>query len=270
MRTLWETNKPLTAVAILMLPFLLISIMGLIVDPRLIAGAPAWLKPAKFAISIAAYALTIAWFFRYLPEWRRGRSITGWLTALTMVVEIVIISAQAARGVSSHFNNGTPMGAILFSIMGVAILIAWFASIAIAVALFRHPFHDPVMGWAIRLGMLITVVGSATGGLMVTPTKSQLAQARVSHHMPVSGAHTVGAPDGGPGLPVTGWSRQHGDLRAPHFFGLHAMQILPLLAWLLKPKRPAFMVGLAAAYFGLYLALLVQALAGIPLLQGGA
>ena len=34
-----------------------------------IGGAPAWLKPAKFAASIAIYTLTLAWVFTYLPEW---------------------------------------------------------------------------------------------------------------------------------------------------------------------------------------------------------
>ena len=268
MKTLWETNKPLTAVGLLMLPVFILSLLGMVFDQRLLLGAPVWLKPTKFAISVTLYSLTLAWIFRYLPEWRRVRSITGWLTALTMVVEIVIIVGQAVRGTTSHFNTGTPMDTALFSIMGVAILIAWCASLAIAVALFRQQFRDRVMGWALRLGMLITVVGSATGGLMVTPTSAQLASARATHSLPVAGAHSVGGPDGGPGIPFTGWNREHGDLRVPHFFGLHAMQILPLLAWLLKPNRPSLMVGLAAVYAVVYLALLAQAMAGIPLLGG--
>ncbi len=251
-----------------MLPVFILSLFGIVFDQRLLGGVPVWLKPTKFAISVTIYTLTLAWIFRYLPEWRRVRWITGWLTALTMVLEIVIVVGQAVRGTASHFNTGTPTDTKLYSIMGVAILIAWTASLAIAVALFRQRFRDPVMGWALRLGMLITVVGSATGGLMVTPTNAQFAMARKTHSLPVSGGHSVGGPDGGPGIPFTGWNRELGDLRVPHFFGLHAMQILPLLTWLLKPSRPSLVVGLAAVYAAVYLALLAQAMAGIPLLGG--
>ncbi len=267
-KTLWETNKALTAVGILMLAVFPLSLIGLIADPRIITGMPAWLKPAKFAISTAIYAFTLVWILRLLPDWPRLRSVTAWTTSVILVLEVGLIDLQAARGTTSHFNIGTPLDAALFSIMGTAIVIAWFALIAIAVALFRQKFPDPVMGWALRIGVLLTVIGAATGGLMVTPTSVQMADARATHHMPISGAHTVGAPDGGPGLPGTGWSREHGDLRVPHFFGLHAMQILPLIAWIWKPKQARAIVAVGAAYGLLFVLVLAQALAGQPFLGG--
>jgi hypothetical protein len=55
--------------------------------------------------------------------------------------------------------------------------------------------------------------------------------------MPIIAAHTVGAPDGGPGLSGTGWSTEHGDLQLPHFMGLHALQVLPLINFALSRRR---------------------------------
>jgi len=53
LKRLWKTDAPLTATGLMMLPVLAILAVGLIVDARLTTGAPAWLKPAKFALSIA-------------------------------------------------------------------------------------------------------------------------------------------------------------------------------------------------------------------------
>jgi hypothetical protein len=152
--------------------------------------------------------------------------------------------------------------------MGIGILLVWLAGVAIAVALFRTAIPEPGMRWALRLGMLITMAGAATGGIMVQPTHAQLEAARVTHQMPITGAHTVGAPDGGPGAFGTGWSRDHGDLRVPHFLGLHAIQILPLFAWLLAPRRATLVIAAGLAYAAMFVATLVQAMSGQPFLPG--
>ena len=114
--------------------------------------------------------------------------------------------------------------------MGLAIVAQTLTSVAVAVALWRQPFADRALGWALRFGMVITIVGAFSGGLMAQPTRAQIADARAGQRMTVSGAHTVGAADGGPGVPGTGWSTDHGDLRVAHFLGLHALQALPLVA----------------------------------------
>ena len=250
-----------------------VSVIGLLVDPRVITGAPAWLKPAKFAISTAIYMLTLAAIFTQLPQWPRTRRVVGWVTATVLVFEVAIIDTQAWRGTTSHFNVGTMLDAALFRIMGLAILVQTLTSVAVAVALWRQRFDDRALGWALRFGLVISIIGASTGGYMTVPTSAQIADARATGRMVVAGAHTVGAPDGGPGLPGTGWSVEHGDLRIPHFVGLHAMQILPLLALAVRRRRSdetarvRVMFVATASYVALFAILLWQALRGQSLVQ---
>ena len=277
LRSLWRTNRPLTAVAAVMIVMLVPFVVGLFLDPRTITGAPAWLKPAKFALSTAIYSLTLAWVFRALPGWPRMRAIVGWTTALVFAIEVAIIGAQAWRGTTSHFNIGTPLDAVLFAVMGTLILVQTVASVAVAVALWRErTFDDRALGWAMRLGITLTIAGASLGGLMTRPTAAQLEAARTTQAMAVAGAHTVGAPDGGPGLPGTGWSREHGDLRVPHFVGLHALQALPVLVVVLRRRgwpesqRVRAVIVAGAAYAGLFAVLVAQALRGQSILQPDA
>jgi hypothetical protein len=244
------------------------SLVGVLVDSRIITGAPAWLKPFKFAVSTAVYSLTLAWIFGWLSGWPRVRRFVGWMTAIVFVLEVAIIDAQAWRGTTSHFNVSTRLNTVLFFVMGSAILLQTFVSVALAVALWRHRFTDRPLGWALRFGMALTIVGALTGPMMTRPTAVQLADARAGKTMTVVGAHSVGGLDGGPGTPVTGWSREHGDLRVPHFVGLHALQVLALVAvGLRRWRRPetvrvrAVLVA-AASYASLFLLLLWQARRG--------
>jgi hypothetical protein len=111
---------------------------------------------------------------------------------------------------------------------------------------------------------------------MTVPTAVQLAAAHAGQMMPVIGAHTVGAPDGGPGIPGTGWSTEHGDLRVPHFVGLHALQALALIAFALSRRRlpvdarVRLVLTAAGSYFGLFAILLAQAFRGQPVLRADA
>ena len=235
---LWRASPPLTAVGTLMLVVAGASVVAMLVDPRIITGAPAWLKPF-FAISIAVYSLTLAWIFTWLSDWPRVRRVVGWTTAIVFVLEVVIIDTQAWRGTTSHFNVSTTLDMVLFFVMGAAILLQTLVSVAVAVALWRQRFTDRLLGWSLRLGMTLTIVGALTGPLMTRSTAAQLADARAGGRMTTAGAHTVGSADGGPGVPVTGWSREHGDLRVPHFIGLHAVQALALIAVGLRPLAPA-------------------------------
>lgn len=266
---LWRTDAPLTATGLGMTVVLILAIAGLWLDPRTVGGAPAWLKPAKFAASIALYTLTLAWIFTWLADWRRTRRWVSRVSAAVFVLEVAIIALQAARGTTSHFNTATLFDGVLFSIMGAGILLQTLASIAVLVALWRQHLEDRAMGWALRLGLTITIAAAFSGGLMTQPTAAQLEAARASGRMTTSGAHTVGAPDGGPGLPGTGWSTTHGDLRVAHFAGLHAMQVLPLVALAVARvrgwndhTRARIILSASGSYAALFLLLMWQAWRG--------
>jgi hypothetical protein len=79
-------------------------------------------------------------------------------------------------------------------------------------------------------------------------------------------AHTVGAADGGPGMPLVNWSTEYGDLRVAHFIGIHSLQILPLFGNYMA-KRNRHVKVFAACYFIITMFLLIQAFLKMPLFK---
>jgi ABA DEFICIENT 4-like len=266
-------SRPLWWLTLGSAALLAVSLALQMIDARQVTGAPVWMKPAKFGASVALTAPVLAWILAQLPRtrWlRRAAAVIATVTGL----ELVIITVQAARGVASHFNNATPLDTALFTTMGLGITLVWLAELYIAVRAFRHRFATPARTWAIRLGLAGALAGGAVGFLMPRPTPAQLDAIRTQHHSATVGAHAVGVRDGGPGLPLTRWSTEGGDLRVPHFIGLHALQLLPLFAWVLeRRRRPAstrLVVAAGAGWLGLIGLTLWQALRGQPLVAPDA
>lgn len=79
-------------------------------------------------------------------------------------------------------------------------------------------------------------------------------------------SHTIGGPDGGKGLPLVNWSTKYGDPRIAHFIGMHALQVLPILAfYVLKNTKMVVLVSLLYAFLAVFT--LIQALQGKPLIK---
>jgi hypothetical protein len=257
-------------VGLSMLVLAVFCLFGLVFDPRIVTGAPVWLKPLKFAISSALYAFTFPWLLLHLEGHSRFRRIVEPAVSGILFLEVALITLQAARGVQSHFNMQTTFDMVVFNVMGTGIGFLWMMQVWTAILLLRQRFTDPLVASSLRLALVLTVLGSAVGWFMTTPTRAQLAEFRTGR-VSRAGSHTVGAPDGGPGLPLLGWSVDHGDLRAAHFVGLHALQIFPLLGlWASRARRLSvrkrvLLLNLAgASYLALFAFLLIEALAGIP------
>lgn len=213
------------AVAALMIVSTLISLAGLLLDPRQILGAPAWAKPLKFSISILLYAITWAWLIDHLPRWRRAARTAGTVMAVALVIEQVAIVWAASQGTTSHFNVSDGLHSAIWASMAVAISALYLCTFITSIALFLLRLPTPSLTLAVRAGAIIALAGIGIAFLMTAPTSTQL-----SDYRGIIGAHTVGAPDGGPGIPILGWSTVAGDYRVPHFIGMHALQLLPLLA----------------------------------------
>jgi hypothetical protein len=212
-----------------------------------VMGINAWIKPTKFFFSIWLFCWTMGWYLIYLDNRRRSRFYTR-MVIIVMIIEQFIITWQAANGRLSHFNISTPFYRALFILMGVAIatLAAWTG--VIGYYFFRQKrFRAPMPYiWGIRLGIILFVLFSFEGGIMAS-------------HL----AHTIGAPDGGPGLPMVNWSTQHGDLRVAHFIGLHSLQLIPLFGYYIAKSRRSVQL-FAAGYFLVTVLLLVLAFYDLP------
>ena len=218
------------------------------VDDAEILGVSRWLKPMKFYVAVSIMVFTMGWLLYYLSNTKRVKQFTR-LIIFTMFFENGLILLQAIRKTISHFNIKTTFDNVCFQLMGVLILIFTFTAISITVAFFRQKkfsIAEPYL-WGIRLGLVFFILSSLEAGVMLALLK-----------------HTVGAPDGTPGLPIINWSKNYGDLRIAHFVGIHALQILPLLGfYVTKTKNQIAIV--AVMYFIFAAALLFQALKGIPL-----
>ncbi len=250
---------------------IVVAAIGLLIDPRVITGAPAWLKPAKFGLSVLIYVLSIAWMVRDLPSTRALRVAVSAIGIL-LIAEMFVVCLQAARGTTSHFNVDTPLDTAIFSGMGFGIATVWIAS---AVVLWQHLRSTPAdraMAWALRFGLALNILGAGIGWTMTRPFPGQIEAMQSGVRPRIVGAHTVGGPDGGAGMPITRWSTAHGDLRVAHFVGMHALQLLPLLLLGLRRfrgtrddrvERSTLSIA-TVGYLALVMALLAQAMSGNP------
>lgn len=218
-----EWHRPLLWLGMVMTALAVFCAIALLVDDRQLLGVGVWEKPLKFAVSTAIYAFTWSWLTGQLLRGRRLAWWVGTVSVVLLAIELVIITGAAAVGVTSHFNVASTLAVTLWAIMAASISTLWVLNLIVSFMLFRAPIGDAARTLAIRAGAVLALVGMALAFLMTGPTAEQL-----NDFQGVAGAHAVGMADGGPGLPVLGWSTVAGDLRIPHFVGMHALQVIPL------------------------------------------
>ena len=198
--------------------FLILAIcLGLYatVNTETILGINSMIKPLKFALSTWIYAWTMAYLLFYVNNQNRVKWYSI-LATVVMLYENGVITIQAFRGKLSHFNQTELLGGILYAIMGV--LIVWLTTATLIISLrFIFQKTDSIskpLALSIKIGLLLFVIFSFMGG-----------------YMSVINSHNVGGKIGEAGLTFLNWSTLFGDLRVAHFFGIHSLQIIPILGF---------------------------------------
>jgi hypothetical protein len=221
------------------------------ISTKQVLGINAWIKPLKFFLSTVIFSWTMGWLMFYLQEEKKV-TVYNWVVISVLAFELIYIVWQATKGELSHFNISSAFNGLMFSLMGIAISImtAWTGYIAFLFFQKTFPELPVAYVWGIRLGLVLFVIFAFAGGIMA---------AKLSHN--VGGQMTEST-----GLPVLNWSKQFGDLRVAHFFGMHALQILPLIGFYVSKTKSSIII-IALVYFVLVSASLLQALNGKPLIK---
>jgi hypothetical protein len=230
----------------------------LLVTGGSLAGPISWRKPIIFGFSVGVTCLSIGWVLAFLPKHR----LIGWLLSGTLgisfLVEVFLIDMQQWRGVPSHFNYSTPFDGAVFNIMGTMIVLVEIVVVVVALWTFFSLKAPLSLTWAIRLGMVLLVVSQIFGNLIIANGIPQVLDFQTGEFIRegVNSAYIFGAA---------------GSMKVPHALTLHAIQVLPLLAFLLlftnwsESRRLAAVIVAAAGYTGLVIVSAFQTLSGLAL-----
>ncbi|GAA3572394.1 hypothetical protein GCM10022419_061600 [Nonomuraea rosea] len=277
-------HRPLMVMVAAMSALVVVAGFGLFADSRELLQQSIWEKPLKFGVSFVIYAATLAWLLPKLRRARRTMWTLGTVFAVTGLIDVGFIAVQAARGTYSHFNTNTDtfneVGQVIFS-SGVVGLFG--ASLLIAVMLLFQRVGDTALTWALRAGIGLSVLGMAVASFIRgwASTGPRTVEDAYGNAVSLVGQHGVGAPDGY-GMPVTNWSTVGGDLRVPHFIGLHSVQVFVLavlvlsalaarIGWLRDERVRAQLTGVVILGYAAVFAITVwQAMRGQSLIHPDA
>src|SRR5262245_33068455 len=227
-------------------------------DTVQVGGRYRLIKPLNFSLSMVMYLATVVILLDYLRASMWWKKVISWGISICIFTAITCITMQAVRGTTSHFNNSTPFDSAVSLLMDIVDPLNTVIVLVLLIFALQSKYNvSRPTQWGIVLGILLFFAGSAVGVLMVA-----------------HGQSVVGVAPGGPGLPVLNWSTRGGDLRIAHFLGIHALQILPIAAWIIgQPKglsMRAKLTAVGAVSAGLVLLMgfvFLQALNGLPLLR---
>jgi hypothetical protein len=277
-------HRPLVLHAAVMFGLALFAAVGVFADDRLLLGEPVWAKPMKFGVAMGAYSLTLAWLLTRLTKGRRVGWWVGTVFALAGVLDVGAVTWAAAHGTFSHFNQDTDdVARTVQTVFSFGIMPLMLATLVIAILLLIQRTGDRALTRAMRAGLGLAFA-SMVVALWLSTSAGSTPRTEIDangHTVSMLGAHGIGDPDGH-GMFLTNWSTTGGDLRVPHFVGLHAIQVLLAVTailnvfaarrpWLRDERVRARLVGATVfGYAGVFAVLAWQAKRGQSVLHPDA
>jgi len=203
-------SKFLVSYGLIMLLALVFCYVWSLSDHRLIREVGVWVKPMKFMLSTALFALTTVWVLKVAHSDLDQMPVYPWIVALlvlTSLFEVVYISHQASQGSASHYNVSDPFHAFMFGVMAVAAVGLTFSQAWLAWEIWNEQKGADlrVETLGVIIGLTMTFVLSTISGFMLGGNQ----------------------PPSGQGIPIVGW-HLYKDIRPAHFLGVHAQQLIPL------------------------------------------
>jgi hypothetical protein len=250
LRRIWSEGRKVERTAYVVGAALFVSglvhVGVLVVTGRTWTGPISLRKAATFGLSFGLTLATVAWATSFLSMRNTLRTILLSVFTVACVVETVLVSLQAWRGVPSHFNFETPFDNIVAMTLaaGGAVIIITALGFASATVVGTGAM-SPSMRLAVRSGFLILLVALGVGAAMIARgvVEARGGQAEL--------AYTTA-----------------GELKPVHAVAMHAILVLPGLAWLLRfagwnERVRLWLVGSGAgAYLVLTAVVAIESFAG--------
>ncbi|GAA2158286.1 hypothetical protein [Actinomadura napierensis] len=203
-------------------------------------GPVSWRKPVTFGLSFGLTLITIAWVSSYVRLGERARRVLLGVFAADCVAEVALITTQAWRKVPSHFNMETGFDTLVTRLLAAGGAILVITLVSLTVAAFRaNPGTAPSMRLALRAGFAALMLALASGAAMIARgvAEAQGGHQQAAYHVAVA-------------------------LKPAHFVTMHAVLVLPALAWLLTftgltEGRRVRTVALATSAYGVVAAAVI-------------
>lgn len=216
LRSFWIHGRRIERVGYLVGALLLTS--GIIHLGILAFGGGSWegplsfRKPAVFGLSFGLTLITIVWTASFLPLAERTRQALLAIFTTASIVETALVSLQAWRGVPSHFNVETAFDGHVARALAAGGFTLVVIIIVLTIAAFRRNPTVPIsMQIALRVGYAVLCGAMGIGAAMIARGMMLVFAGEASR------AYATG-----------------GYLKPTHAVTMHAILVLPALAWLLS------------------------------------